>query len=170
MDFTQLLLSPGHKYVLVTVSTFSHWTSAFPCRWATVSSMANSPFGKKYLYQGTHSHTPQWLGNPCDQSGALTSLCCLVDLTVLLHLLSSIFKFSWHTNHMPKTRLAKFIETCQICWWKAVPLDILNLRYTPFGIYKLLPFEIIIGHAMHLAPDSFDPLLINWDTLYSVKT
>lgn len=40
MDFIQLPLSHGYKYVLVTVCMFSHSTEAFPCRQATVSSVA----------------------------------------------------------------------------------------------------------------------------------
>ena len=39
MDFIQLPLSHGCKYVLVMVCMFFHWTEAFPCRQATASSV-----------------------------------------------------------------------------------------------------------------------------------
>ena len=41
----------------------------------------------------------------------------------------------------------------------------LNVRYTPFGVHKLSPFEIITEHPMHLAPASFEPQLIKGNIL-----
>ena len=41
----------------------------------------------------------------------------------------------------------------------------LNVRYTPFGVHKLSPFEIITEHPMHLAPTSFEPQLIKGNIL-----
>ena len=42
MDFIQLSLSSGYRYVLVMVCMFSHWTEAFPCRQATASFAAKA--------------------------------------------------------------------------------------------------------------------------------
>ena len=59
--------------------------------------------------------------------------------------------------------MAKFVETFQTPWPKALPLVFLKLRATPFVTHKLSPFEIITGHPMHLAPASFDSQLIKGD-------
>ena len=56
--------------------------------------------------------------------------------------------------------LAKFVEVFQIRWPKALLLVLLNLRSTPFGTHKLLPFEIVIRYPIQLAPISFDSQLI----------
>ena len=69
------------------------------------------------------------------------------------------------TNGVIKTQSAKFVETLQIPWPKALPLVLPNLRSIPFGTRKLPPFEIITGHPMHLAPATFDPQLIKGDML-----
>lgn len=39
MDFLQLPMSNGYKYVLVMICVFSHWTEAFPFKQATASSV-----------------------------------------------------------------------------------------------------------------------------------
>ena len=41
----------------------------------------------------------------------------------------------------------------------------LNIIYTPFGVHKLSPFEIITEHPKHLAPASFEPQLIKGNIL-----
>ena len=50
MDFIQLPPTNGHKYVLGTVRRFSHYTSAFPFRQATTSSVAEVFLEKDYTY------------------------------------------------------------------------------------------------------------------------
>lgn len=39
-----------------------------------------------------------------------------------------------HTDGIIKAHLAKFVETLQICWPKAMPLVLLNLRHTPLEL------------------------------------
>lgn len=41
------------------------------------------------------------------------------------------------SNGSIKTQLAKFVETLQIPWLKALLLVLLNLRSTPFGTHRL---------------------------------
>ena len=47
-------------------------------------------------------------------------------------------------------QLAKFVETLQTRWPKALLLVLLNLSSTLFGTHKLPPFEIIAGCPKHL--------------------
>lgn len=74
-----------------------------------------------------------------------------------------------HTNEIIKTLLAKIVETLQIPWPKVLPLVLFNLRSAPFGIQKLLLFEIITGQPMHVAPAYSDPQLIKEDILQFCK-
>ena len=90
MDFIQLLLSNGYKYVIIMVCMFSHWTEAFPCRQATASSVAKVLLEKIILLSNLTviEELIYW-------PGALTSLCCLAGFTALsLCLPPSILWFS----------------------------------------------------------------------------
>ena len=53
MHFIPLPPSHGYKYVLVMVCMFSHWTEAFICREATVSSVAKVLLEKFSLHEDT---------------------------------------------------------------------------------------------------------------------
>ena len=86
--------------------------------------------------------------------------------TMLIIILKLVFRTRW-TNDVIKRQLAKFVETLQTRWPKALLLVLLNLRSTLFGTHK--PFEIIPGCPMHLAPASFGPQLIRGDRLQYCK-
>ena len=73
------------------------------------------------------------------------------------------------TKSIIKAQMAKFVETLQIPWPKALPLVLLNLRSTSFGTHKLSSFEIVTGHPVHLTPVSFDPQLIKGDIIQYYK-
>ena len=65
--------------------------------------------------------------------------------------------------------MAKFVETLQIPWPKALPLVLLNFRPTTCRTYKFSSFETVTGFPMHLAPASFDPQLIKGQILQYCK-
>lgn len=43
-------------------------------------------------------------------------------------------------------QVAKFVKALQILWPKALLLVLLNIRSTPFGTQKLIPFEKVTGY------------------------
>lgn len=66
-----------------------------------------------------------------------------------------------------KTKLAKFVETIQIPWTKALLLVFLNLITIPFITHKLSAFDR--AHPMHLFLASFEPHLIKGDIFHYWK-
>ena len=63
--------------------------------------------------------------------------------------------FRYNLNSIIKIQLAKFVETLQIPFSKALLLVFLNRRPTSFR--ALIPFEKITGCAVHWPLASFDP-------------
>ena len=144
MDFLQLPMSSGYKHVLVIICMFSHWTEAFFCKQASASSVARFHL---------ENIIPTW-GTPLklhgDQGthfiGQMLWQVCTV-WSVLQHLY-----YDYHpqlaglvecTNCTIKTHLAKFVETLQIRWPKALMLVVFYLASASFGTHKFSPFEIV---------------------------
>lgn len=97
MGFTVLPPSHGHKYVLVMIYMFSHWTEGFPCRQATASSMAESSW-KESLPPGDPPalHSDQGtLSN-----GQMLQVCAI----------QSVLHFHW-VYHSQSSRLVKYTNS-----------------------------------------------------------
>lgn len=84
-------------------------------------------------------------------------LLVLNTFTVLRTL--SLLVFVRGNSSITKTLMTKFVESLQIPWTNILPLVLLNLSSTSFEMHTLLPFEIVTGHPVHLAPT----LLTNTD-------
>ena len=134
------------------VCIFSHWMEAFPCRQATASSVAEVLLEKItptwgtvlefHSDQGTHfSH--QVLGQVC----------------------ATVLGLAGCNNSIIKTQLAKFVETLQLPYPKALPMVLLNLNFIPFGTRELSPFAIVTRHPMYLVTAYFDPQQIKGNIL-----
>ena len=184
--------------VLVMVYMFSHWTKAFPCRQATASSVAkillekSTPtWGTPFVFhsdKGTH-FTCHILQQVCAVWPVLQNFHCTCHPRPGIEPTGGLWQWKHgvlttgltdrefprsfclleHINGIIKTQLAKFIETLQIPWSKVLLLFFLNLRSTHFWNPWILSFEIVTGHPMHLALDSFDPQLIKGEILQYFK-
>ena len=168
MDFIQLPLSHGYKYVLVTVCFHTRLKTSLADRllsllwikslWKKLSLpmevLLNFTVIKEPILLGRYLEKPVLFAEFYSTFTVLTTLNPLVYSTALKALLRL---------------LVKIVEALQIPWPKALPLVLLNLRFTPFGAHKISPFEMVIGFPIHLAPSSFDSQLTKGEILQHYK-
>ena len=159
MDFTQMPVSQGHKYLLVMIDTFTGWTEGFPTRTEKAEEVV-----KKMLHEIiTRFGLPRSL-----QSDNGTSFTSKATQGVSKALGSTYYLHcAWRpqssgkverANQFLKSEIKKITgETC-LGWKEALPIALLHTRIAPKEQVGLSPYEMLYGRPFVYVNDIFlDP-------------
>lgn len=142
---------------------YSHWAEAFPCRksavvYRDIQYITNALLEKIIL---------NWKISLELHSGWGTHFIGQIMKTIIWPLLQ-YFHCVYHPNPQDsiiKMHLAKFMESFNLPWPKALLIVLLILWSIPFYKYKLSPFEIITGGPMKINSGTSDPCQIKRNML-----
>lgn len=150
--------------LFIYIYIYCPWTKVFPCRQANPSTVVKILLENIVPIWGTplelsSDRRTHFTGQELFTAQVQKQVCAIGPVLQHFHCAHHLQSSGLveHSNGIIKIQLAKLVETLQIPWPKVLPLVLLNLRSTPFGTHKLLPFKIITGRPMYLAPASLDP-------------
>ncbi|KAJ1194149.1 hypothetical protein NDU88_003444 [Pleurodeles waltl] len=151
MDFIEMPVHGGLKYVLVVVCIFSHWIEAYPTRRndsLTVAKLLLRELIPRFgfpisleLDRGSHFNNE-----------VIKLLCAALNIEQKLHCsyrpeASGLVE---QMNGTLKSRMAKICTSTNLKWPDALPLVLMTMRNTPERKTGLSPHEILMGRAMRL--------------------
>ncbi|KAJ1202485.1 hypothetical protein NDU88_006285 [Pleurodeles waltl] len=151
MDFIEMPVCGGLRYLLVIVCVFTHWIEAYPtCRNDSLT------IAKLLLRELIH-----WFGFPVSlesdrgrhfDNEVIKLLCAALDIEQKLHC-SHYPEASGLVEQMDgtlKSRMANMCTATNMKWPDALPLVLMSMRNTPDKKTVLSPHEILMGRAMRL--------------------
>ncbi|KAJ1200543.1 hypothetical protein NDU88_004366 [Pleurodeles waltl] len=151
LDFIEMPVCGGLKYVLVIVCVFSHWIEAYPTRRNDSLTVAKLLFRELIPRFGFPLSLESDRGSHFDNE-AIKLLCAALDIEQKLHCsyrpkASGLVE---QINGTLKLRMAKMCAATNMKWPDALPLVLMSMRNTPDKKTGLSPHEIIMGRAMRL--------------------
>ncbi|KAJ1186573.1 hypothetical protein NDU88_003354, partial [Pleurodeles waltl] len=151
MDFIEMPVCGGLKYVLVIVCVFSHWIEAYPTRRNDSLIVAKLLLRELIPRFGFPVSIESDRGRHFDNE-VIKLLCAALDIEQKLHC-SYRPKASGLVEQMNgtlKSRMAKMCAATNMKWPDALPLVLMSMRNTPDKKIGLSPHEILMGRAMRL--------------------
>ena len=156
MDFIQMPVSQGYKYLLVMIDTFTGWIEGFPTQIEKAEEVV-----KKLL----HEIIPRF-GLPRSlqsdngvsfNSKVTQGVSKALDITYYLHC-------AWRTqssgkveraNQFLKSVIKKIIQETSLGWKEAVPIALLHTCTAPKEQVGLSPYETLYGRPFVYVNDLF---------------
>ncbi|KAJ1202108.1 hypothetical protein NDU88_005909 [Pleurodeles waltl] len=151
MDFIEMPVYGGLKYVLVIVCVFSHWIEAYPTRRndsLTVAKLLLRELIPRFRFPiSIESDRGRHFDN-----AVIKLLCAALNIEQKLHCsyrpeASGLVE---QMNGTLKSRMAKMCAATKMKWPDALPLVLMSMRNTPDKKTGLSPHEILMGRAMRL--------------------
>ncbi|KAJ1192722.1 hypothetical protein NDU88_002028 [Pleurodeles waltl] len=151
LDFIEMPVCGGLKYVLVIVCVFSHWYEAYPTRRKDSLTVA------KLLFR----ELIPWFGFPISlesdrkthfNNEVIKLLCAALNVEQKLHC-SYRPEASGPVEQMKgtlKSRIAKMCAATNLKWPDSLPLVLMSMQNIPDRKTGLSPHEILMGRAMRL--------------------
>ncbi|KAJ1138388.1 hypothetical protein NDU88_004775 [Pleurodeles waltl] len=151
MDFIEMPVCGGLKYVLVIVCVFSHWIEAYSTRRNDSLTFAKLLLRELIPRFGFPVSIESDRGRHFD-SEVIKLLCATLDIEQKLHCsyrpeASGLVE---QINGTLKSRMAKMCAATNMKWPDALPLVLMSMRNTPDKKTGLSPHEILMGRAMRL--------------------
>ena len=158
MDFTQMPVSQGYKYLFVMIDTFTGWIEGFPT-WTEKA--------EKVVKKLLHKIIPRFALLRSLQSDNGTSFTSKVTqgvskalvLTYYLHCAwRPVFRKSRKANQFLKPVIEKITQETFLGWKEALPIALLCTRIAPKEQVGLSPYEMLHGRPFVHVNDLFlDP-------------
>ena len=157
MDFTQMLVSQGYKYLSVMIGTFTGWIEGFP----TWTEKAEEVVKKKLLHEIIlRFGLPRSLQS--DNGTSFTSkvtqgVSKALGITYYLHC-------SWRpqssgkverANQFLKSAIKKITQETSLGWKEALPIALLCTCITPKEQVGLSPYDMLYGRPFVYVNDIF---------------
>ena len=151
MDFTQMPVSQGYKYILVMTDTFTGWIEVFPTDW---EGQGGDLKKKKLLHEiiprfglprslqsdnGTYKVTSKVI------QGVSKALGITYYLLSPLYLKSSVFRKSRKSQPILKISDKKVTQETYLGWKEALPIALLHTHIAPKEHIGLNPYEMVYG-------------------------
>ena len=160
MDFTQMPISQGYKYLLVMIDTFIGWIEGFPTQTEKVEEVVK----KKLL----HEIIPRFRLSRSLQSDNGTSFTSKVTQRVSKALgITYYLHCTWRpqssgkverANQFLKSALKKITQETTLGWKEALPTALLHTHIAPKKQAGLSPYEMLYGRPFIYVNDLFlDP-------------
>ena len=159
MDFTQMPVSQGYKYLLVMIDTFTGWIEGFPTWTEKAEEMV-----EKLLHEIIpRFRLPRSLQS--DNGTSFTSkvtqgVCKALGITYYLHCVwrpQSSGKVE-RANQFLKSVIKKITQETSLGWRKALPIALLRTCIVPKEQIGLSPYEMLYGRPFVYINDFFpDP-------------
>ena len=155
MDFTQIPVSQGYKYLLVMIDTFTGWTEGFPTWTKKAEEVVKSLLHEIFLRFGL----PRSL-----QSNNGTSFTFKVTqgvskalvLTYYLHCAwRPVFRKSRKANQFLKPVIEKITQETFLGWKEALPIALLCTCIAPKEQVGLSPVRGYMGDLLLMSMTSF---------------
>ena len=158
MDFTQIPVSQGYRYLLVMIDTFTGWVEGFPTRTEKAEEVVKKPL---------HEIIPRF-GLPRSlQSDNGTSFTSKVTQGVSKALGITYLHCAWRpqssgkverANQFLKSATKKITQETSLGWKEALPIPLLCTHITPEEQVGLSPYEMLYGRPFVYVNDLFlDP-------------
>ncbi|KAJ1104992.1 hypothetical protein NDU88_002400 [Pleurodeles waltl] len=151
MDFIEMPVCGGLKYLLVIECVFSHWIEAYPTRRNDSLTVAKLLLRELIPRFGFPVSIESDRGRPF-YNEVIKLLCAALDIEQKLHC-SYRPEASGPVEQMNgtlKSRMAKMCAATNMKWPDALPLVLMSMRNTPDKKTGLSPHEILMGRAMRL--------------------
>ncbi|KAJ1162929.1 hypothetical protein NDU88_003393 [Pleurodeles waltl] len=151
MDFIEMPVHGGLRYVLVVVCIFSHWIEAYPTRRNDSLTVAKLLLRELIPRFGFPISLESDRGSHFNNE-VMRLLCEALNIEQKLHC-SYRPKASGLVEQMNgtlKSRMAKICASTNLKWPDALPLVLMSMRNTPDRKTGLSPHEILMGRAMRL--------------------
>ncbi|KAJ1135459.1 hypothetical protein NDU88_001898 [Pleurodeles waltl] len=151
MDFIEMPVCGGLRYVLVIVCVFSHWIEAYPTRRNDSLTVAKLLLRELIPRFGFPVSLESDRGRHFDNE-VIKLLCAALDIEQKLHCSyrPEASGLEEQMNGTLKSRMAKMCAATNIKWPDALPLVLMSMRNTPDKKTGLSPHEILMGRAMRL--------------------
>ncbi|KAJ1124958.1 hypothetical protein NDU88_003401 [Pleurodeles waltl] len=151
MDFIEIPVHGGLKYVLVIVCIFSHWIEAYPTRRNDSLTVAKLLLRELIPRFGFPISLESDRGSHFNNE-VIKLLCAALNIEPKLHCsyrpeASGLVE---QMNGTLKSRMAKICASTNLKWPDALPLVLMSMRNTPDRKTGLSPHEILMGRAMRL--------------------
>ncbi|KAJ1167474.1 hypothetical protein NDU88_007865 [Pleurodeles waltl] len=151
MDFIEMPVHGGLKYVLVIVCIFSHWIEAYPTRRNDSLTVAKLLLRELIPRFGFPISLESDRGSHFNDE-VIKLLCAALNIEQKLHCsyrpeASGLVE---QMNGTLKSRMAKICASTNLKWPDALPLVLMSMRNTPDRKTGLSPHEILMGRAMRL--------------------
>ncbi|KAJ1105523.1 hypothetical protein NDU88_002929 [Pleurodeles waltl] len=151
MDFIEMPVHGGLKYVLVIVCIFSHWIEAYPTRRNDSLTVAKLLLRELIPRFGFPISLESDRGSHFNNE-VIKLLCAALNIEQKLHCsyrpeASGLVE---QMNGTLKSRMAKICASTNLKWPDALPLVLMSMRNTPDRKTGLSPHEILMGRAMRL--------------------
>ncbi|KAJ1208902.1 hypothetical protein NDU88_004285 [Pleurodeles waltl] len=151
MDFIEMPVCGGLKYVLVIVCVFSHWIEAYPTRRNDSLTVAKLLLRELIPRFGFPVSIESDRGRHFDNE-VIKLLCAALNIEQKVHCsyrpeASGLVE---QMNGTLKSRIAKMCAATNMKWPDALPLVLMSMRNTPDKKTRLSPHEILMGRAMRL--------------------
>ncbi|KAJ1171254.1 hypothetical protein NDU88_003124 [Pleurodeles waltl] len=151
MDFIEMPVHGGLKYVLVIVCIFSHWIEAYPTRRNDSLTVAKILLRELIPRFGFPISLESDRGSHFNNE-VIKLLCAALNIEQKLHCsyrpeASGLVE---QMNGTLKSRMAKICASTNLKWPDALPLVLMSMRNTPDRRTGLSPHEILMGRAMRL--------------------
>ncbi|KAJ1125189.1 hypothetical protein NDU88_003624 [Pleurodeles waltl] len=151
MDFIEMPVCGGLKYVLVIVCVFSHWIEAYPTRRNDSLTVAKLLLRELIPRVRFPVSIESDRGRHFDNE-VIKLLCAALEIKQKLHCsyppeASGLVE---QMNGTLKSRMAKMCTATNMKWPDALPLVLMSMRNTPDKKTGLSPHEILMGRAMRL--------------------
>ncbi|KAJ1192274.1 hypothetical protein NDU88_001586 [Pleurodeles waltl] len=151
MDFIEMPVCGGLKYVLVIECVFSHWIEAYPTRRNDSLTVAKLLLRELIPRFGFPVSIESDRGRHFDNE-VITLLCAALNIEQKLHrsYRPEASGLVDQMNGTLKSRIAKMCAATNMKWPDALPLVLMSMRNTPDKKTGLSPHEILMGRAMRL--------------------
>ncbi|KAJ1177910.1 hypothetical protein NDU88_003162 [Pleurodeles waltl] len=151
MDFIEMPVHGGLRYVLVIVCIFSHWIEAYPTRRNDSLTVAKLLLRELIPRFGFPISLESDRGSHFNNE-VIKLLCEALNIEQKLHCsyrpeASGLVE---QMNGTLKSRMAKICASTNLKWPDALPLVLMSMRNTPDRKTGLSPHEILMGRAMRL--------------------
>ncbi|KAJ1209515.1 hypothetical protein NDU88_004893 [Pleurodeles waltl] len=151
MDFIEMPVHGGLKYVLVIVCIFSHRIEAYPTRRNDSLTVAKLLLRELIPCFGFPISLETDRGSHFNNE-VIKLLCAALNIEQKLHCsyrpeASGLVE---QMNGTLKSRMAKICASTNLKWPDALPLVLMSMRNTPDRKTGLSPYEIFMGRAMRL--------------------
>ncbi|KAJ1127374.1 hypothetical protein NDU88_005776 [Pleurodeles waltl] len=151
MDFFEMPVCGGLRYMLVIVCIFSHWTEAYPTLRNDSLTIAKLLLREIIPRFGFPISLESDRGRHFDNE-VIKLLCAALNIEQKLHCSyrPEASVLVEQMNGTLKSRMAKMCAATNLKWPDALPLVLMSMRNTPAKKTGLSPHEILMGQAMRL--------------------
>ena len=158
MDFTQMPVSQGYKYLLVMTDTFTGWIEGFPTQTQKVEEVVKK---EKLLHEIIlRFGLPRSLQSDSGTSFSsklIQGVSKALGITYYLHC-------AWRTRssgkverakQLLKSAIKKITQVTSLGWKEALPIALLHIHIAPKEQVGLSPYEMLYGRPFVYVNDLF---------------